>query len=102
MELKVIFLGVLKYQDKETKESKYRVSYVLADKKAIMDSANFKGIQDNAYYTDKSVVWEKLQSTDALTEMTFIVESRPSLRNPLKNVTEITSIITKHETIELL
>lgn len=102
MELKVIFLGVLKYQDKETKQDKFRVSYVLADKNAIMNTANFKGIQDNAYYTDKSIVWDKLQSTDALTDMTFKVESRPSLRNPLKNVTEIVSIVTKHDTIDLL
>lgn len=102
MELKVIFLGVLKYQDKETKEDKFRISYVLNDKNAILNTANFKGLQDNAYYTDKSIVWDKLKSTDALTQMTFKVESRPSLRNPLKNVTEITSIVTENETIELL
>lgn len=102
MTIDVIFLGVLKYKDKQTGEVKYRVTYLLNNDNANQDTQTFKGISECAFYSSNSKLFEKLGSKDALTSMKFVVEYRPSYNNPLKQVSEITKIITKNDTIDLV
>lgn len=103
MEVSVVFLNILKYQDKETKKDKYRFCYVLNDDKAKLENDKFKGLADNSFYFDNSKLFDILTKEDSLTSMKLVVENRPSKRNPLKSVMEVTKVITKnHGSIDLL
>lgn len=102
MEIDVLFLGVLKYKDKNTQEDKYRVSYIHNTDKAKVNNKNFKGINECSFYTDDPIVFEKLTKDDALTSMKFVIENRPSLTNPLKTISDVTVIKTKNEVLKLI
>ncbi len=102
MTLDVIFLGILKYKDKQTGEYKYRVSYLLNNDNAKQDTDTYKGLNECSFYTSNSTLFDKLNGKDALTSMKFVVESRPSYNNPLKQVSEVTKVITKNDTIDLI
>ncbi len=102
MELNVFFLNVLKYQDKETKEYKYRFSYLLNDTNAMQNTEKFKGLNELCFYTDNSLVFDKMKGEDTLKPMILVVEQRSSYNNPLKQISQVTSIKTKNETISLL
>lgn len=101
-EINILFLNVLKYKDKETGEYKTRFAYLLNDDKAKQNTDNLKGVSEYSYYCDGTQLFDKLNGSDALTSMKLVVEQRPSMRNPLKTVTIIKTVITKHATIELL
>lgn len=102
MKLNVLFLGVLKYNDKKTGEPKLRISYVVNDESAKQETLNFKGLNECSYYTDMVSIYDKFTKEDALTNMEFTLQSRPSRNNPLKSITEIVDIKTKRDTIKLL
>lgn len=101
-EIDVLYLGILKYKDKQTQEDKYRISYILNSDGAKTDTQHFKGVQEFGYFIDNPIAWETLKKEDAMTSMKFIIENRPSTRNPLKTVTVLKAIKSKNANIELL
>lgn len=102
MELDILFLNVLKYKDKETGKDKYRIEYILNDVKARQNNVTFKGLNTLAFYTDNSLPFEKFTEKDALQPMVLKVEQKPSSKNPLKLISQVTAIKTKNENISLL
>lgn len=102
MKVDIIFLNILKFRDKVTDKAKYRVEYLLNDGKAMQDTATMKGVNSVAFYTDKEVLWEKLNAKDRLEPMTLVINQVPSKNNPLKIVPVIAQVVTKNGTIDLL
>lgn len=102
MKLNVLFLGVLKYKNKQTGEPMVRISYVVNDANAKQDTLNFKGLNECSFYTEHAEVFDKFTKEDALTQMEFIVEQRPSATNPLRTISQVTEIKTKRDIIKLL
>lgn len=102
MKLNVLFLGVLKYNDKKTGEPKLRLTYLLNNDTAKQENNRFKGINECAYYLDDVSLFDRFSKEDTLTQMEFTLESRPSQNNPLKTITQITEIKTKRDLIKLL
>ena len=101
MELNIIFLSVLKYKDKETGKEKIRFSYLLNDEKAKRNDNTLKGLSELSFYSDSTLPFEKLSGDDALQPMILIVEQKPSVSNPLKQISQVTAIQTKNEIINL-
>lgn len=102
MTLKVLFLGVLKFTNKQTGNLSLRLTYLVNDDKSKIETTNFKGLNECVYYIDDVSVYDKFVKEDALTPMEFIVEQRPSQNNPLKAIMQVTEIRTKRDTIKLL
>lgn len=101
MELNVLLLGVLKFKDKETGESRYRISYILNDRDAFQDTQNFKGVNELSFYTDNDVIFEKISINDILKPCVLKIVQKPSLKNPLKMISQVVSLKTKNDTIDL-
>lgn len=101
MEINVIFLGILKYQDKKDSSDKYRISYILDNENSKLEESNFKGVREFAIYINSSIPWEVLKKEDILTSMKFIMEEIPSSYNPFKKNLILKSIITKKTKIDL-
>lgn len=102
MKINVLFLGVLKYTDKKTQEPRVRITYVVNDVNSKQDTVYFKGLNECVYFTDKAEIFDKFTKEDALTNMEFVLENKPSLTNPLKTITRITEIRTKRDNIKLV
>lgn len=102
MEIKVLFLNCLKYQDKDTKEYKCRIAYILNDNNSKQETSNLKGLSEYAYYCDNTEVFDFFTKEDSLKPMTFVVEQRPSVKNPIKTVSILKEVKTDHGNFKLL
>lgn len=102
MKLNVLFLGVLKYKNKNTGEPMLRITYLSNDTNSKQETMNFKGLNECAYYTDRVDIFDKFTKEDALSSMEFTLESRPSMSNPLKSITQVIEIKTKRDIIKLV
>lgn len=102
MELKIRLTGCLAYEDKESKQPKTRLGYILADPSMKQDTKNFKGYADLGVYYDSHDNFNKIP-TDFYGEVVIAsVEDKPNPKNPLKMTRVIKSIKLGNNVIDLV
>lgn len=102
MEIKILLLSAMKYEDKETKKPKLRLGYILFGKDAYQNSDKFKGYKDLGGYVDVVDGFELLKQDDFLSEAILVGEELPSATNPFKKYVKLKELRTKNATISLL
>lgn len=89
MELKIILLSALRYDNKNGKGT--RLSYIFAENSAISDTDKMKGYQEFAIFVNYDV-FDKLPIEKMGKQCTIKTEEVPSKNNPLKKVTRVIQI----------
>lgn len=102
MEIKIILLNAMVYEDKKTKELKTRIGYVPVEKGSLQNRDKFKGYTDIGAYVSKTDILEKLNETDFLNQATLVAEEVQNTSNPFKKSVRLKQLITKNATIDLL
>lgn len=102
MDLPVTILNFLLYEDKETKEKKIRIGYLISDKEYCQNSVKFKGYAECSVYLDSDKQWEDLDVSLCGKPATFKFIEVINPRNPLKKINKLTCIITKDGSIDII
>lgn len=101
MDVNIMILNVLDYQDKDTKKDKSRMSFIFTDKTYFQDKESYLGYGEVAVFYDNHI--RQLIPTKAIGKpITARVQTRGSLRNPMKSYSVIESIDVDGKVISLL
>ena len=102
MKEKIIIRSVLRSQNPKNAYQGIRVAFDFASNKTMSDSANFKGITENACWYNDLTLFDKLPIEIIGKPVDATFKSIQNSRNPMRSVSTIETVYYNGESISLL
>lgn len=101
-EMKIKIFNVMRYERKEDKSPRTKISLYFSSENNIRTSEKFKGFAIVDFYFNGYDVFNKITSNLIDVELTGVFKSEPTPSNPFKERLLLESLVTKNGTINLL